>query len=85
MYRRTPPFLLHWTSDEWQHSTDIRSLVTGVGIEYADILLPQQNARIRFTFLWVEENRWEGKDYKVEIKARVDTRLRGEAYASNVA
>jgi len=36
----------------------------------------------------VGENRWEGKDYKIEIQARADTRLRREAYgehASNVA
>jgi glucoamylase len=68
------PFLLHWTSDEWQHSTDTRSRATGVGIEFVDILLPGQKAPIRFTFLWVEKNRWEGKDYKVEIQACADTR-----------
>ena len=59
------PFLLRWTSDEWQHVTDARSSTTGLGIEFADILLPRQAAPMRFTFLWVEENRWEGKDYKV--------------------
>ena len=64
------PFLLHWTSDEWLHSTDTRSRSTGVGIEFVDILLPQQNAPIRFTFLWVEDNRWEGKDYKIEIQSK---------------
>jgi hypothetical protein len=43
---------------------------------------------IRFTFLWVDENRWEGKDYKVELQARADQRVRGAAYdehASRVA
>ena len=64
------PFLLHWTSDEWLHSTDTRSTSTGVGIEFVDILLPRQNAPIRFTFFWVEDNRWEGKDYKVEIQSK---------------
>jgi hypothetical protein len=32
-------------------------------IEFVDILLPRQNAPIRFTFLRVEDDRWEGKDY----------------------
>ncbi|HVG19513.1 MAG TPA: glycoside hydrolase family 15 protein, partial [Blastocatellia bacterium] len=64
------PFLLRWTSDEWQHATDTRSTSTGVGIEFVDILLPQQETPLRFTFLWVEETRWEGKDYEVEIEAR---------------
>jgi glucoamylase len=62
------PFLLHWTSDEWLHSTDTRSTSTSVDIEFADLPLPEQNTTIRFTFLWVDENRWEGKDYKVELQ-----------------
>lgn len=64
------PFLLRWTSDEWQHMTDTRSHTTVLGIEFADILLPRQDAPLRFTFFWVEEDRWEGKDYKVEIQAQ---------------
>ena len=66
----TSPFLLHWTSDEWLHSTDTRSTATSVDIEFVDLPLPQQNTTIRFTFLWVDENRWEGKDYTVELQAR---------------
>ena len=61
------PFLLHWTSDEWHTSIDTRSTATALGIEFVDIPVPQQDAPIRFTFLWVEENRWEGKDYEVKI------------------
>jgi len=63
----TSPFLLHWTSDEWLHSTDTRSTTTSVDIDFVDLPLPQQNTTIRFTFLWVDENRWEGKDYTVEF------------------
>ena len=66
----TSPFLLHWTSDEWLHSTDTRSTATSVDIEFVDLPLPEQNTTIRFTFLWVDENRWEGKDYTVELQAR---------------
>jgi len=64
------PFLLHWTSDEWMHSTDTRSTATGVDIEFVDLSLPEQKTTIRFTFLWVDENRWEGTDYQVELQAR---------------
>jgi glucoamylase len=65
----TSPFLLHWTTDEWQHSTDTRAKATGIGIQFVDIALPeQQRAPIRFTFLWMENDRWEGKDYVVEVK-----------------
>jgi glucoamylase len=82
------PFLLHWTSDAWQHATDTRSRATGVGIEFVDIVLPRLHAPLRFTFLWVEEHRWEGKDYEVAIQARADTQVSREAYgqhARNVA
>jgi glucoamylase len=62
------PFLLHWTSDDWQHSEDTRSQGTAIDLEFVDLALPeQQNNLIRFTFLWLEENRWEGKDYTVKV------------------
>ena len=64
------PFLLHWTTDEWLHSTDTRSTATGVDIEFVDLPLLDSKTTIRFTFLWLDENRWEGKDYKVELQAR---------------
>lgn len=63
------PFLLHWTSDDWQDSKDTRSQGTAIGIEFVDILLPdRQENVIRFTFLWMEENRWEGRDYTVNVR-----------------
>ena len=61
------PFLLHWTSDEWQSSTDTHSTTTALGIDFVDIRVPQPEGPIRFTFLWTAENRWEGKDYQVEV------------------
>jgi glucoamylase len=74
------PFLLHWTSDEWQHSTDTRSRATAVKIEFVDLRLPEHEAEVRFTFLWLDDNRWEGKDYTVQIQARADTRARKAAH-----
>jgi glucoamylase len=74
------PFLLHWTNDEWEHPIDTRSQATGIGIDFVDIPLPHENAGpIRFTFLWLEENRWEGKDYTIEVqasKAKLEARPR---------
>ena len=62
------PFLLHWTSDDWQNSKDTRSQGTAIGIEFVDILLPERQENIiRFTFLWMEENRWEGRDYAANV------------------
>jgi glucoamylase len=71
------PFLLHWTGDDWQHSTDTRSQGTALGLEFVDIPLPEkQKETIRFTFLWLDENRWEGNDYTVKIEGQ-NTRERG--------
>jgi len=61
------PFLLHWTPNDWQHSTDTPSKTTVVGIHYADIHVPKNVASLKFTFLWMEENRWEGTDYEVDV------------------
>jgi glucoamylase len=66
----TLPFLLHWTNDEWQHPVDSRSSATSLGVEFVDIPVTEHpTTPIRFTFLWLEENRWEGKDYAVEVHA----------------
>jgi len=68
------PFLLYWTSDDWQCSTDMRSQGTAIGIEFVDIPLPKkQKNPIRFTFLWLDEDRWEGKDYKVNVREQEAT------------
>ena len=72
------PFLLHWTSDDWQHSKDVRSQGTAIGIEFVDIPLPkEQKNPIQFTFLWLDEDRWEGKDYKVNVREQEVAAHRG--------
>jgi glucoamylase len=65
------PFVLHWTKDDWQRSTDRPSRPTAVGVDYADIVVPNGAAWLQFTFLWVDEDRWEGKDYDVRVTATV--------------
>src|SRR4029077_6205363 len=62
------PFLLQWTSDDWQRSKDVRLQGTAIGIEFVDIPLPKkQKNPIQFTFLWLDEDRWEGKDCSVNV------------------
>ncbi|NJD62509.1 MAG: glucan 1,4-alpha-glucosidase [Deltaproteobacteria bacterium] len=63
------PFLLHWTRDEWATSQDTHPASTALGIEYVDIpVLPGSKGTIRFTFFWKEEGRWEGRDYRVDVR-----------------
>lgn len=74
------PFMLHWTTDEWQHARDTRSVPTPLGIEYVDLHPPRQGVPIRFTFFWPNEKRWEGKDYRVEVRARTGSHARKDSY-----
>ena len=62
------PFELHWTNDEWQAIYDTRSTSTELGIEFVDIPVEEtQTAPIRFTFRWLSDDRWEGRDYVVTV------------------
>jgi glucoamylase len=64
------PFTLHWTLDQWSNKTDSNSKATLIGLHYADIAVPQsQRAPVKFTFRWLEDNRWEGKDFEVAVKS----------------
>jgi len=63
-------FTLHWSNDEWKTPIDTASQTTAVGIHFADVpTAPGARAPLRFTFLWLDDNRWEGRDYKVEVRA----------------
>ncbi|MGH9632944.1 MAG: glycoside hydrolase family 15 protein [Bryobacteraceae bacterium] len=62
-------FRLRWTSDEWQTFTDSASIASGLGAHFFDIpVAGQQSAPLRFTFFWTETHRWEGRNYKVEVR-----------------
>ncbi|MEX2552676.1 MAG: glycoside hydrolase family 15 protein, partial [Actinomycetota bacterium] len=63
------PFVLHWTRDEWRQAEDTRSTATTLGIEYVDIAIaPSQRAPIRFTIFWEKPQRWEERNYSVDIE-----------------
>jgi glucoamylase len=62
------PFRLHWSRDEWQTVEDTVASATALDIAFVDIPVPAtQHAPIRFTFLWTDSNRWEGRDYEVAV------------------
>jgi len=72
------PVLLHWTGDDWQHSEDVRSQGTAIGIEFVDIPLPEnQKNAIQFIFFWLDEDRWEGKDHTVNVREQEVAAHRG--------
>jgi glucoamylase len=67
--QRTAAFLLHWSRDGWLHTIDTRAEATSIGIYFVDIKIEAgQRAPVEFTFKWLDEGRWEGKDYTVAIR-----------------
>jgi glucoamylase len=62
-------FRLHWSANEWQSAEDNPSSAPILGFHFVDIpISAAQQVPIRFTFYWVVENRWEGRDYMVAIE-----------------
>ncbi len=64
------PFVLHWSNDEWRSPQDTASQTTASGIHFAEgATVPGDRAPVRFTFLWLDADHWEGRDYKVDVHA----------------
>jgi glucoamylase len=67
----TAPFTLHWSKDEWHTVHDTPAQSTSIGIHFADIdVALADRAPVRFTFLWLEDNHWEGRDFAVAVTPR---------------
>jgi glucoamylase len=63
-------FMLHWSRDEWKTPIDTTAQATSIDVHFVDIAIaPADCAPILFTFRWLEDDRWEGHDYKVEVHA----------------
>lgn len=62
---------IHWTIDNWQTTSDITSLNSGLGVYFADLdtsMLPER-LEILFTFYWLYAQHWEGTDFIVSIES----------------
>jgi hypothetical protein len=69
--------VLHWSKDEWHHVHDTRSTHTAVGLDFVDIdVTAADRAPVRFTFNWLAREKWEGRDYAVELRESGDYRER---------
>ena len=61
-------FRVHWSDDDWATARDIESSKVGYSGSYADLpTAAEQTGTISFTLFWLDENRWEGRNFKVEI------------------
>ena len=69
-------FRLHWSNDGWVTASDTSSTSTGIGIEFVDIAInDDQLGPVEFTFFWAGRDRWEGHNYEVHIKQKRARRL----------
>jgi glucoamylase len=63
-------FRVIWTADAWKTNQVTESTAVGHAGSFADIpTAPEQNGAVSFTLFWIEENRWEGRNFDVEIEA----------------
>ena len=59
---------VQWSADGWTTKNQTNTIHTGFGIHIADIPFKQLNSKeIIFTFYWKDSNKWENKDFTVQI------------------
>jgi glucoamylase len=63
--------VIHWSADGWQTVHDTATRDTGLGMHLADLPtadLPA-GATVTFTFRWPPTDRWEGRDFSVQVQS----------------
>jgi glucoamylase len=63
-------FKVTWTADGWKTNHVTESSTVGYAGSFADIpTRPQQTGAVSFTLYWIEENRWEGRNFDVQLES----------------
>jgi glucoamylase len=58
-----------WTVDNWTTTSTIESNTVGFPGSFADLPTPAEQAgQLSFTLFWPEENRWEGRNFDVQLQ-----------------
>jgi glucoamylase len=62
-------FKLRWSPDGWQTIEERQSTSTAYGVYYLDLppAVDQQRS-FDFTFFWPDNERWEGRDFRVTVR-----------------
>jgi len=62
-------FLVRWSADGWATQQDLESTQLGYLGSYADLPTAKgQTGSLIFTVYWPDEDRWEGKNFEVELE-----------------
>ncbi|HTV82787.1 MAG TPA: glycoside hydrolase family 15 protein [Acidobacteriaceae bacterium] len=63
-------FRVRWTADGWATQQDLESTQLGYAGSYADLpTVKGQTGSLIFTLYWPDEDRWEEKNFEVELEA----------------
>jgi glucoamylase len=64
--------IVHWSVDDWRTVGDTQTTNTHLGIHFVDVPTDQLPAArtVRFTFFWIDANRWEGEDFEITVAAK---------------
>jgi glucoamylase len=61
-------FELTYSLDGWSQIERCKAMTHGLGIYFADIRVPnEQGPPLAFTFLWSDSQRWENRNFSVEM------------------
>lgn len=66
------PGRVHGSVDGWATTFDVATCDTGLGVSIADVPASEKlaaGAAVDFTFYWPDSDRWEGRDFRVEVVA----------------
>ena len=60
---------VHWGMNGWKDVQDLDAEDSGLGLYVAELPVARLAAAdtIQFTFLWSDEDRWEGRDYEMQV------------------
>jgi glucoamylase len=60
---------IRWSTDQWTTTSDNDTVAAGLGLQFYDLPTADltDQAVIRFTLFWPEQNRWEGADFQVAV------------------
>jgi glucoamylase len=63
------PAFVHWSADGWKTTHDSTAEQRSMGTYIADVKTAGllAGSAISFTIFWTERNRWEGRDFQLEV------------------
>ncbi|HEY1213947.1 MAG TPA: glycoside hydrolase family 15 protein, partial [Bryobacteraceae bacterium] len=61
---------VRWTCDDWKTAEEAETTDSGLGVHYVLLKLngSRRGTQVQFTFLWLEDGRWEGKNFSVQVE-----------------